>query len=90
MHRVHAALGSGHPEVALDLLDGNENGWDVLEEEARAARISALCKLGRDVEANGAIDGFLRRWPRSVLAERLRGGCVALVGARGNAEASPP
>jgi hypothetical protein len=85
LHRVHGALRAGQPDRALDLLDrGNrilEGG--PLAEEALGARISALCRMGRDADARAAIDRLLTVWPRSPLAAQLRGGCTALAESAG-------
>jgi hypothetical protein len=87
LHRVHAALGEGRPQFALELLDSDEARWDgaVLEEQARAARVTALCQLDRHAEASAAIDQFRSSWPRSLLSERMRGGCRGLIGEAGTA-----
>jgi hypothetical protein len=82
LRQVHAALGQSRPQEALDLLHRNEDivQGGSLQQEAQAARISALCQLGRDADARIAMDGFLVRWPQSLFATRIRGGCHDLIG----------
>jgi hypothetical protein len=80
LRQVHAALRGGRPEAALSLLDRAGRGLEggPLAEEAQAARVSALCQLGRVAEARAATDRFLISWPSSPLATRLRGRCSAV------------
>ena len=80
LHEVHAALRARQADRALALLDrwGRSSGPRPLDEEAEAARVSALCQLGRDSDAQRAIERFVARWPGSPLASRLQGGCAAL------------
>jgi len=79
LHQVHAALRARHADRALALLDrwGRSVGPRPLDEEAEAARVSALCQLGRDSDARVAIERFVAQWPGSPLAARLQGGCAA-------------
>ncbi|HEY5959066.1 MAG TPA: hypothetical protein VIV60_21055 [Polyangiaceae bacterium] len=55
--RAQAALGSGKPAVALDVLNEHERrfGRGLLTEERTAARIQALCALGRSTEADAQL-----------------------------------
>ncbi|HEY5955682.1 MAG TPA: hypothetical protein VIV60_03975 [Polyangiaceae bacterium] len=55
--RAQAAMSSGKPAVALDELNAHERkfGHGLLAEERTAARIQALCVLGRDAEANAQL-----------------------------------
>jgi hypothetical protein len=80
LRQVHAALRSRRSEAALSLLDraGPRLATGPLAEEAQGARVSALCQLGRIVDARAATDRLLVAWPTSPLAMRLRGGCDAL------------
>jgi len=80
LRQVHAALRGGRSEAALSLLDreGKRLEAGPLAEEAQGARISALCQLGRVVDARAATTRFVAAWPASPLALRLRGGCEAL------------
>ncbi|MGD0679863.1 MAG: hypothetical protein ABSC94_31150 [Polyangiaceae bacterium] len=77
---VRANLRTGHPELVLSLLDreGGRLEAGPLAEEAQAARVSALCQLGRQAEVHEATRRFLAVWPASPLAMRLRLGCAAL------------
>ena len=47
-----------------------------LAEERSAARVLALCDLGRALEARGAAEAFVRASPNSPLVPRLRGSCA--------------
>ena len=80
LRQVHAALRAGRFQAALSLLDREGEGLEAgpLAEEAQAARISALCQLGRLAEARAATDRFLATWPASPLAMRLRGVCAGV------------
>jgi hypothetical protein len=80
LHDVHTALRAGQPDRALALLDRSttllERG--AMAEQAHAARVSALCQLGRVADARAEIERFVARWPASPLAVRLEGGCSAI------------
>jgi hypothetical protein len=80
LHDVHRALRAGQPDRALALLDRSatllERG--AMAEQAHAARVSALCQLGRVADARAEIERFVARWPASPLAVRLEGGCSAV------------
>jgi hypothetical protein len=84
LRQAHAALRASEPKRALDLLDrrGAALRSGPLAEEAGAARISALCQLGRESDARSAIGSFLSSWPRSPLSLKIRGGCPSLIGER--------
>ncbi len=73
LREAHGALQAGDPQKALALLD--EQGGQLGEERA-AARVLALCQLGRTAELEAARAAFLRDHPRSPLADRVRGGCA--------------
>jgi hypothetical protein len=72
-----ASLRDGQAEEALYALDTQDalyaNG--LLGEERAAARIDALCVLGRAGEARAAAARFLDTYPRSLLAARVRASC---------------
>ncbi len=70
---AHGALRAGDAPKALALL-GEQGGQ--LGEERAAARVLALCQLGRVAESEAARAAFLREHPRSPLADRVRGGCA--------------
>jgi hypothetical protein len=73
LREAHGALQSGDPKKALVLLDEPQGGQ--LGQERAAARVLALCQLGRGEEAEAARAAFLREHPRSPLADRVRNGC---------------
>jgi hypothetical protein len=73
LREAHGALQAGDPQKALALLD--EQGGQLGEERA-AARVLALCQLGRTAELEAARAAFLRDHPRSPLADRVRGRCA--------------
>lgn len=76
MHDVDAALKSGHAEWALALLDERREGdGGYMREERAAARVFALCQLGRVESARAAASRFLRDRPRSPLATRVKATC---------------
>lgn len=76
---AYRELQSGNPTRALSLLDQQStvHAGGELGEERAVARLVALCKLGRAVEAKAAADRFLREHPRSPHADRVRAGCSA-------------
>jgi hypothetical protein len=69
---------AGNGARALVLLDEHAarfpNG--VLAEERTAARVFALCDLGRVSDASGEAQRFLAERPRSPLAARVRASCA--------------
>jgi TolA-binding protein len=74
---VHAALmaaRSGQRERALALFDEHAFRYPhgALAEERDAKRALVLADLGRTPDARAAIDHFLRTYPASPLATRLR------------------
>jgi hypothetical protein len=73
LREAHSALQAGDPQKALGLL-GEQGGQ--LGEERAAARVLALCQMGRVAEAESARAAFLREHPRSPLADRVRSGCA--------------
>jgi hypothetical protein len=85
LREVHAALRARQADRALVLLDRYDRTVRAgpLDEEAEAARVSALCQLGRQTDARGALARFAARWPGSVLATRLQSGCFAAGASRG-------
>jgi hypothetical protein len=74
---AHAALQSGNASQALALLDDHARRFPAgaLGEERDAARIFALCALGRTSEARAASDRFFAAYPRSPHAARVRSSC---------------
>jgi hypothetical protein len=49
---------------------------DVIAAVKFAARVFALCALGRAADAQRAAQHFLRVWPDSPLGARIRAGCA--------------
>jgi hypothetical protein len=76
---AYRALQSDDPARALALLDEQSavHAGGELGEERAAARVTALCKLGRREEAAAAAARFLRDHPRSPHADRVRAACAA-------------
>jgi hypothetical protein len=72
LREAHGALQAGDAQKALALL-GEEGGQ--LGEERAAARVLALCQLGKVAEMEAARAAFLRDHPRSPLASRVGAGC---------------
>ncbi len=70
-------LSAGHPGAALDLLDEHAARFPAgaLVDEQRAARVVALCSLGRIAEARAGAARFLASSPRSPLVPRVRASC---------------
>jgi outer membrane protein assembly factor BamD (BamD/ComL family) len=64
--------------AALALLDEHAAKFPrgALAEERTAARVLALCDLGRVAEARSSAEAFARASPRSPLIPRLRGSCA--------------
>jgi hypothetical protein len=79
LRRAQRAIRSGDPERALALIreqDATYRGGALAQERA-AARIFALCDLGRTEEARAEIRRFGRQWPRSPLLSRVQSGSCA-------------
>lgn len=76
---AEAALRSGDPERALELLHRHEQRFPraATVEEREALRVLALCAAGRAVEGRGARWTFLREHPRSAYRERIEKACPA-------------
>ncbi len=77
LSRAETELHSGRPESALKALDEHERkfGRGVLAEERTAARVQALCALGRTAEADAQLARLARLAPRSPHTERARQAC---------------
>jgi hypothetical protein len=71
------ALRDQVPAQALRLLDEQDLRFrdGLLQQERTAARILALCQLGRVEEARAQALRFERLWPRSALLGRVRSAC---------------
>jgi|HubBroStandDraft_6_1064221.scaffolds.fasta_scaffold176093_2 hypothetical protein len=77
LREAHSAMQGGDPARALALLDEQQAGGSALREERAAARVLALCRIGRVGEGRAAAARFLEESPRSPLADRVRGACPA-------------
>jgi hypothetical protein len=78
LSRAETDLYGGRPASALTALDEHEHkfGNGVLAEERTAARIQALCALGRTADADAQLARLARVWPTSPHAERARQACA--------------
>ncbi|MCC6557171.1 MAG: hypothetical protein IT372_29815 [Polyangiaceae bacterium] len=76
--RAQGALSSGQADRALALLDEHAaaHGEGAMGEERMAARVFALCALGRRDEARAEAQRFVAAAPRSPLAARVRAACA--------------
>ncbi|HET9933306.1 MAG TPA: hypothetical protein VFQ35_21525, partial [Polyangiaceae bacterium] len=72
---VRAALSRGDTSGALSRLDGYAKTYPRgrLALEAEVLRIDALARSGQAAAASKRAEAFLRRFPNSVLASRVRG-----------------
>jgi len=77
LSRAETALHGGRFVKALGALDEYERKFPrgALAEERTAARIQALCALGRTEEANAQLRKLLHISPNSALEERSRQAC---------------
>jgi hypothetical protein len=68
---------AGSPALALAALDEHAARFPsgALVQEREAERVVVLCALGRTQDARTAAGAFLRSWPRSPLAARVRSSC---------------
>ena len=77
LQEAQQALRDGNHAKALRLLDAlstsHPNG--ALLEERQAARTLALCAAGNSDSASKAASSFLRRYPNSAYADRIRSAC---------------
>lgn len=74
---VHHALGRRDANLAWSLLQEQNRRFPLgqLGEERAAAKVMALCALGRYSEADIAQVEFARSYPNSPLAKRVKKGC---------------
>jgi hypothetical protein len=74
---AHTALRDGDGAGALALLREHARRFPAgaLSEERDAARVLALCKVGRVAEARDVASRFLREHPRSPQASRVARAC---------------
>ena len=77
LNQAQRALASGQANTALQLLDRHAREFPrgSLAEERAAARIIALCALGRVTAARAETAEFVRQSPESPLVERVRAAC---------------
>jgi hypothetical protein len=75
---AQAAVRSGNHRSALRLLQRHAQRFPTgaLSEEREAARVDALCGVGRKVEAAAAAERFVARFPRSPRSSRVRAACA--------------
>jgi hypothetical protein len=75
---AQVALRAGDARGALALLDAYAARFPrgMLREESEAARVHALCELGRRREARAVAARLLRESPRSPVVETVRGSCA--------------
>src|SRR5262249_30508188 len=78
LHAARAALGARAPARALALLDAHAARYPngVLRIERVAARIDALCALGRSDEAYREAEHHASELARSPYADRVRAACT--------------
>jgi hypothetical protein len=78
LHAAQRELARKNTSVALELLEEHATRFPqgALAQERRAARVLALCDLGRTAEARRAAEAFVRAAPQSPLVPRLRGSCA--------------
>jgi len=77
LNEAQRALASGQADRALQLLDRHARDFPRggLTEERAAARIIALCALGRVTAAREETAEFVRQSPESPLVDRVRAAC---------------
>ncbi len=77
LNEAQRALASGQADRALQILDRHAREFPrgSLAEERAAARIIALCALGRVTAARAETAAFVRQSPESPLVERVRAAC---------------
>ncbi len=78
LEKAQLHLQNGRAKSALDILARYSAQFPdgVLAQEAGAARIIALCSLGREAQARGHLREFEERYRGSLLAPRLRQACA--------------
>jgi hypothetical protein len=76
LQRVQLALRHGDGEAALRALDGHVTDDRILLAERAAARILALCSVGRVAEARRAAARFRQDHPESVQREAIARSCA--------------
>lgn len=77
LRTAQQALRAGDGARVLALLNGQDTAYSAgaLQEERAAARVLALCQVGRTSEARSLAQRFEQRWPSSPLVARIRNSC---------------
>jgi RNA polymerase sigma-70 factor (ECF subfamily) len=77
LRRADAARKAGDSSQALNLLEEHRVRFPtgILVQEREAERVVVLCAMGRTGDARAAAAAFLRDWPHSPLAGRVRSSC---------------
>ncbi len=76
LREAHTALQEGRAEEALEVLEQNRTvDGSGLTQERAAIRVFALCKLGKQAQAQQAANAFLAAWPTPPLAARVAASC---------------
>ena len=78
LQEARDALRRDDPPSALAALRRYDDAFrsGVLRPEAAALRVFALCDAGEGTQARAHGTAFLKRWPRSPLADRVRLSCA--------------
>lgn len=74
---VQQSMAAGDARRALSLVTEQNHRFSTgaLQQERAAARVFALCTLGRNSEARSEARAFEQRWPRSPMLARVRRAC---------------
>jgi hypothetical protein len=77
LSEVRSSVQGGTPQRALELLAGYEArfGRPILEMEADALRVDALCRAGQREAARASAAAFQNEWPGSPLGRRVGAAC---------------
>ena len=77
LSQVRSSVQDGTPQRALELLAQYESkfGRPILEMEADALRVDALCRAGRREAARASAAAFQNEWPGSPLGRRVSAAC---------------
>ncbi|MCX4239382.1 hypothetical protein [Paraliomyxa miuraensis] len=77
IRRAREALREQHPERALELLEAHAKAFPAgqMLEDRLVLRIEALCAAGKGPQGRAEIAAFLRDFPRSAHAVRVRQSC---------------
>lgn len=77
LSRASSAFRAGRPAETLEILAQHQRHFPngALSQERAAARIQALCALGRSKQAEAELERFIKAWPSSPLEARARRSC---------------